>query len=169
MRRTRIASSVAVSFTPLHSRLVHASPETKVPSYKHLVLVPALDNIVDLRAVLRCRGQTGSMTVCGTPIWTAPEILRGESYNESVRFLLDLLSALSSLLFSHLPSSSLSFHSNQVAPPSPIQCPHTDPPGFASEFHLPGRRLLLRAVRLGAVVFHDAARGARARAGRSRH
>ena len=27
-------------------------------------------------------GQTGVMTVCGTPIWTAPEILRGDTYNE---------------------------------------------------------------------------------------
>jgi serine/threonine protein kinase len=27
-------------------------------------------------------GQTGIMTVCGTPIWTAPEILRGDTYNE---------------------------------------------------------------------------------------
>jgi serine/threonine protein kinase len=28
------------------------------------------------------QGHTVNMTVCGTPLWTAPEILRGQSYNE---------------------------------------------------------------------------------------
>ena len=28
-------------------------------------------------------GKTGLMTVCGTPLWTAPEILRGQTYNEA--------------------------------------------------------------------------------------
>ncbi len=55
-------------------------------------------------------GKTGLMTVCGTPLWTAPEILKGQLYNEAA----DVYSF--SLCFWELWSMCVPFHELGLGP-----------------------------------------------------
>lgn len=47
---------------------------------------------------------TLAMTRCGTPYWTAPEIIQGDKYNESVSFLLYFFPSVRSFLVCHFLS-----------------------------------------------------------------